>query len=84
MLEITNVGISMDSLQRSVESDCIILRGEAVVYSEEHGVNYCDDFDFSYNITEDFLIVYLESADWADYYNEIEDILLDNIKTNVL
>ena len=37
MLEITNVGISMDSLQRSVESDCIILRGEATIYSEENG-----------------------------------------------
>lgn len=82
--EITNVGLLMDTL----ETNAGIVYGTATVYSKdldsELNIEYVDDFDFTYDIEDDFATIDLDETVFGEHFATIESILIDNLKTNYL
>jgi len=82
-MTIENVGLAMDTL----ETRDGIVYGNATVYSKDEDgleLEYCDDFDFTYCISGNFATTGLDDKVFGKYFNEIEELLIDNLKTNYL
>lgn len=84
VLEIVGVGIAMDELNIVYSEGHKIINGTATIISEVEDEEFYDEFKFSYTTDDDFLDMDIEQDFWKDYIETIEDILRENIKTNIL
>jgi len=81
-MKILDAGFNMDSIKINNS----IITGVGDVLSTENDVDvYYDRFSFTYEIDNDFVIVNdLDEDVFGDYLEEIDIIVKENIKTNIL
>ena len=79
-MEITDVGLAMDTLVY----DGTLVCGTMHVYSEEDGEEYVDDFKFTYDTKTGLITTGVDIGVFGEYIAEIEEMLVDNLRTNFL